>query len=545
MGMGTSPVLRLIRRIADNHRVAQLADAELLRDFSARRDGGVFRALVSRHGAMVFNLCRSILGNDADAEDAFQATFLILAQKAQTIRKRASVGSWLYGVAYRTACRARADRAKRHHHETSAPRPAAIGPSDDLTWREVRAVLHEEISKVSDCYRAPLLLCYLEGKTQDEAARELRVSKDTVKKRLDRARALLRKRLLRRGLGPVAVVITASWPLARASAMPGAGSILAVVRAATLIATKETMIAGLISVRVAALSRGVLKSMFLFKLSTMAAGFLVASLLAVGTLLAGSNLLPEAASEKRPAIARDTQTAGAKAAAQEATKQAPIERRQAGLSSAVRQALEANAGALAPVALTIEKQRSFAEPESKKAKDFLRDAPGFLKPCTYEYLAQDGLCYARHNAWSPGLKLVPGTKDKLAPDGSWRESWHEFSWDGKCGYLGAASLHPKILEIVPIEKLSSDGHFKIVTCHEPDDYLAMTGITVPGMLKDLAEGRRSEVLRLLEGDGRVTATATETLPGQATPCLVLDLHSNQKKTSVLVGPRFGLCRAPA
>jgi RNA polymerase sigma factor (sigma-70 family) len=183
--MATSPILQLIRRVVEDHRVKQLTDQELLSRFRTERDEAAFHGLLRRHGSMVFDVCRNVLGNEADAEDAFQATFLILAQKAAAIRKQASVGSWLYGVAYRTALKAHANSAMRHKHEAGTPAPTLSGASDDLNWREVRQVVHAEVNRLSECYRAPLVLCYLEGKKQDEAALLLGVSKATVKKRLE------------------------------------------------------------------------------------------------------------------------------------------------------------------------------------------------------------------------------------------------------------------------------------------------------------------------------------------------------------------------
>ncbi len=395
MRTNTSPVLRLIRRITENQRIVRLTDEELLRQFCAHQDEVAFRALVGRHGAMVFDLCRNLLGNEADAEDAFQATFLILARKGKTIRKQASVGSWLYGVAYRTACRARANFAKRQRLEPVTPDAALVSPADDLSWREVRGVLHEEITRVSDSLRAPLVLCYLEGKTQEQAAFQLGVSKETVKNRLERARALLRLRLTRRGLGPVAVVLAASLPLAKASAMPAAGSVSAMLKAVSLVAANQTVPADLISVKVAALSQGLLKAKFLNKLTTLAAGFIVASLLAVGAVIAGVNYMPETASTEEPPTAKNAQKIEAKPGANESTKQEPMDRTQAVLPAMVRQALEGNARGFAPIALTIEKQRSFPDSQSNGAKVFQAAFSGVLKPCTYEYRAQTGLC-CRH-----------------------------------------------------------------------------------------------------------------------------------------------------
>src|SRR5258707_4027127 len=131
-----SPILQLIRRSVENQGVTQLTDQELLRQFRSKRDEAAFHTLLRRHGSMVLDVCRNVLGNEADAEDAFQATFLILVRKANSIRKAASLASWLHGVAYRTALRARADSARRQRHEARAPERSLTTDPDELTWRE-------------------------------------------------------------------------------------------------------------------------------------------------------------------------------------------------------------------------------------------------------------------------------------------------------------------------------------------------------------------------------------------------------------------------
>src|SRR5262245_38640944 len=208
-----------------------MTDQELVGRFRAGGDETAFRALMRRHGSMVFDVCRNVLGNEADADDAFQATFLVLAQKAAFIRKEASVASWLFGVAYRIAVTEQRNLTRRQKHQSCRSDQRTAG-ADDPTWREVQQVLYEELNKISQGYRSPLVLCYLEGKTQDEAAAQLGVSKATVKKRLERGRALLRVRLVRRGLGPVPVLLAASWPLATASANPGPFLVASTVKAA-------------------------------------------------------------------------------------------------------------------------------------------------------------------------------------------------------------------------------------------------------------------------------------------------------------------------
>jgi len=284
--MVTSPIVRLLRRVAEGHGIKQLTDLELLGRFTLQHDEEAFLALMRRHGSMVFDVCRNVLGNESDAEDAFQATFLVLAQKAGAIRKPESVGSWLYGVAYRTAHKARADTVRRQRCEARVPGQTPPRASD-LTWAEAQQILHDELSRVSDYYRTPLVACYLEGKTQDEAAALLGVSKATVRNRLERGRTLLRQRLVRRGLGSVAVLATAAWPLAAASSPPRSVLVASTAKAAQLVSAGQTVVAGLISARVTALTQEVLTTMFLTKLKTTTAALLIAGLLAGGLLLSG------------------------------------------------------------------------------------------------------------------------------------------------------------------------------------------------------------------------------------------------------------------
>src|SRR5262249_55395079 len=147
----SSPILQLIRRVVKDESMGQVPDHILLQQFKAQGDEAAFATLLYRHGPMVLGVCRSVLPNEADAEDAFQATFLILARKAGSIRKSASVGSWLHGVAHRTALKARAQSATREKIEARAPSPPVAKP-DDLAWREVQQLLHEELTGLAERY---------------------------------------------------------------------------------------------------------------------------------------------------------------------------------------------------------------------------------------------------------------------------------------------------------------------------------------------------------------------------------------------------------
>jgi RNA polymerase sigma factor (sigma-70 family) len=192
-------LLRDLCRLAAR-RAGNLSDRELMQRFVAGRDEAAFEALVRRHGPMVLQVCRRVLRGEHDAEDVFQATFLVLARKAGTLRQQESVGNWLYGVASRLSLRARADAARRRDREGRVAANAGRDPLAELTVREAQEALDEELVRLPARYRAPLILCCLEGLARDEAAQQLGCRAATLKSRLERARTLLRRRLARRGL---------------------------------------------------------------------------------------------------------------------------------------------------------------------------------------------------------------------------------------------------------------------------------------------------------------------------------------------------------
>jgi RNA polymerase sigma factor (sigma-70 family) len=292
-----SPILRLIRRVVEDHKVSELPDQDLLQRFHAEQDQAAFNTLLRRHGPMVLDVCRAVLGNEADAEDAFQATFLVLAQKAGSIRKRASLGSWLYGAARRIALKARARSVVRHQREAHAPQRQAL-ESDDLSWREVRQVLHEELSSLAERYREPLIMCYLEGATQQRAAARLGLAERTVRERLERGRKFLRLRLVRRGLGPAAVLAVAAWPAAAVPAAVPAVLMDSTVKAATSVAAGGAATSA-VSAKVLALTQGALTTMLLTKLKATTV-FVIAGLLVSGLLVATLSKSPQSALAQEP-----------------------------------------------------------------------------------------------------------------------------------------------------------------------------------------------------------------------------------------------------
>jgi RNA polymerase sigma factor (sigma-70 family) len=185
-----------------------MTDDQLLADFLSHRDGSAFESLVRRYGPMVFRICRDILGNRGDAEDAFQATFLVLVRQAGSIRERSSLGRWLYEVASRIARRERHRLAKLRSQERQVPEmEASARPEFDPVDREMKPILHDEIHRLPSKLRDPIVLCYFEDLSVEEAARRLDCPVGTLKSRLGKGRELLRSRLTRRGLAASALLL--------------------------------------------------------------------------------------------------------------------------------------------------------------------------------------------------------------------------------------------------------------------------------------------------------------------------------------------------
>jgi RNA polymerase sigma factor (sigma-70 family) len=272
-------VVQCLRRAVLQQDSAGLTDGDLLACFIERRDEAAAAALVRRHGPMVWGVCRRTLCNPHDAEDAFQATFLVLVRKATSIAPREMVGNWLYGVARQTALKAKAIRARRQTRERQLMDLPESRVSQDEHWHDLQPVLDQELSRLPDKYRVAIVLCYLEGKTRKEAARQLGVPDGTLAARLARARAMLAKRLARRGLtvtcGALAVALSRS-----AAARAPISVVSSTIKVARLIAAGQAA-AGKIPRTVASLTEGMLKTMLLAKLKTATAAVLLTVIILV------------------------------------------------------------------------------------------------------------------------------------------------------------------------------------------------------------------------------------------------------------------------
>jgi RNA polymerase sigma factor (sigma-70 family) len=286
-------LVRRLRRATDPRGDAALSDAQLLERFITERDEAAFELLVWRHGTMVLNLCRRVLRQEQDTEDAFQATFLILARKARSIGKRQACASWLYKVAYRVALAARAEAAPRAARESPCPEqlPAAEA-SDDLIWRDLRPLLDEEVTRLPEKYRAAFVLCCLEGRTGAEAAEQLRCPEGTVLSRLSRARARLRRRLLSRGVSLPAGVLIAVVAARGQAAEVTAGLVNSTSKAALAVAAGKA-VAAVASARAATLTEGALRAMFVSKLKVTLGIVLTLVLVGIGAGVVGDVLLAE------------------------------------------------------------------------------------------------------------------------------------------------------------------------------------------------------------------------------------------------------------
>ncbi|HTU20905.1 MAG TPA: sigma-70 family RNA polymerase sigma factor [Gemmataceae bacterium] len=284
------PVLNYLRQVLSASAGGGVSDADLLRRFVHQRDEAAFELLLWRHAAMVLHVCRQVLNNTDAAEDAFQATFLVFVRKADSISRREALGSWLYRVAYRIALKARAQVKKRASAASDLEDIEAPPETDDVGQRELRRMICEEVDRLPAKYRAPIVACFFEGKTHEEAAKQLGWPRGTVAGRLARARELLRRRLLRRG-----VTLTMSALLTALAVRPAQAALTGLVN--SVIHTSRLLAAGqaasaVVSPYVAALAEGVLQAMYWTRMKVFVIVLFVVSLGGAGVSLLATQQRP-------------------------------------------------------------------------------------------------------------------------------------------------------------------------------------------------------------------------------------------------------------
>jgi RNA polymerase sigma factor (sigma-70 family) len=282
-----SAVSGLIETLFDAGSVTGWSDEQLVRRFARERDEAAERAfevLVQRHGPMVLAVCRSALCDLHDAEDAFQATFLVLARKARSLHQPERLGPWLHGVARRTAEKMRVQRSRRQRlierADNQSTTGAAVDAADEITWREVGRVIHDEIARLPDRYRAAVILCYLEGLSHEQASTRLGVPSGTVGVRLMRARERLQDRLNRRGLAPG---ISALVPFAPKPESLPATLVGEMARTASIFA-RRTAAGAPISAKITNIAQGVIRMMAIENFGTRLVAILVCGIIAAGSV---------------------------------------------------------------------------------------------------------------------------------------------------------------------------------------------------------------------------------------------------------------------
>ena len=283
-------VTRELRAIIDGGTVAGLTDGQLLERFASHRGAEAelaFTALVMRHGPLVFGVCQSLLRNPHDAEDAFQATFMVLARKAGSIRQPDRLGPWLHGVAHRTARRLKDKNARRKTHEAeaavysdrahrssgSSQHPSALANHDEIE------ALHREIERLPARYKTAIVLCDLQGLTHEEAARRLGRRVSTISSQVSRARERLRRRLDRRGLAYPGGIVAAAIDSTKPSVLP---NVLVGSTVKNVMSLSTGLAAGSVPVSIVSLSQGVLRSMLFAKI-----GLISAALVGLGAAATG------------------------------------------------------------------------------------------------------------------------------------------------------------------------------------------------------------------------------------------------------------------
>jgi RNA polymerase sigma factor (sigma-70 family) len=289
-------VVRRLHSLLALGSAAEHDDVDLLRRFTTQADAAAFAVLVRRHGPMVLGVCRRLLRDSADADDAFQATFAVLIRKAVSLSHPEQLAGWLFRVAYRTASRARSGRLRRHARELPLEDVPVEGPIAEIVWRELQPIFDEEVNRLPDNLRLPVVLCLMEGRTKRAAARMLDWPEGTFSSRLQRARELLRGRLARRGVTIPSSALSLALVQGTTSAAVPSPLLAATIQSASLIAAGSALPAP-----VAMLAQGVIHSMFIAKLKVVAV-----LVLTVGILAGGSGWLLQGGGGGENALAKQS-----------------------------------------------------------------------------------------------------------------------------------------------------------------------------------------------------------------------------------------------
>ncbi len=305
-------LLRHIRQLMVPQQMRLQSDSQLLQAFCASQDEHAFAALVQSHGPMVWRVCHAVLRQTEEAEDAFQATFLVLARKASSIRKTESLPSWLHGVAYRIAVSAQRALMRRIAREATLQLRPTTDPASEVSWLEVQALLHEEVERLPEKYRAPFVLCFLEGHSRAETARRLGLKHGTVWSRLAKARQRLQGRLARRGISLSAVLTAAAIVDGEAPAAVVSRLAQSVIQAAVQYAAGKSLMGGMLSTKVLGLANGRMAGMFLTKVKiTVAVVIASAGIMSAGLFahrgFAGSSSDEKPVQEQKPAVQQASQ----------------------------------------------------------------------------------------------------------------------------------------------------------------------------------------------------------------------------------------------
>jgi RNA polymerase sigma factor (sigma-70 family) len=313
----------LLERIFRGATISGLTEWELLERYLERRDEVAFEGLVARHGPMVMGVCRRMLADQTDVDDAFQATFLVLVRRARQLGPGDAIGPWLYGVAARVAMRARSEAVRRKRVEPIGGEIPAADRQDPAAERELALVIDQELGRLPSKYRSPIVLCYLEGQTHEEAARQLKWPIGTVKGRLARARDLLRSRLARRGLAPATGALT--LVLTRDSTAAVNRELLDRTVKASLKLALGHATAQVVSTSISHLVEGVLTSMFVNTIKSAVLGVVIAGIVLGGVGVMARQGAPEPTKTRRAAARHGGDLTGSGTFATAASANRPVD----------------------------------------------------------------------------------------------------------------------------------------------------------------------------------------------------------------------------